>query len=98
MQVTASRELDVLLQAFLREPVEAESNRLLERLLCEHAQPLVKQIIRARLHLYPRYANDPRELQDSEDLSNEVTLKLLKRLRECKANPPDYAFSDFRSS
>jgi RNA polymerase sigma factor (sigma-70 family) len=96
MQVTASQELDTLLRAFLQEPIEAESNHLLERLLCEHAQPLVKQIIKAKLRLYPGRTDDHRELQDAEDLSNEVTLQLLKRLREFKANGAAEGFSDFR--
>jgi RNA polymerase sigma factor (sigma-70 family) len=96
MQVTASQELDTLLRAFLQEPIEAESNHLLEKLLCEHAQPLVKQIIWAKLRLYPRRADDHRELQDSEDISHEVTLQLLKRLREFKANRAVEEFSDFR--
>ena len=96
MAVTASREFDTLLQAYLRETIEAESNHLLERLLCEHAQPLVRQIIRAKLRLYPRRADDHRERQDSEDISNEVTLQLLKRLQEFKANHGDEDFSDFR--
>jgi RNA polymerase sigma factor (sigma-70 family) len=68
----------------------------LEKLLCEHALPLVKQIIRAKLRLYPRGADDHRELQDSEDISNEVTLQLIKRLREFKANRAGEDFNDFR--
>lgn len=96
MSVTASREFDTLLQAYLRETIEAESNHLLERLFCEHVQPLVKQIIRAKLRFYPRRAGDHRERQDSEDVSHEVTLQLLKRLREFKTNHGDEDFSDFR--
>lgn len=96
MELKALRELDALLQAFLKEPVEAKSNHLLEKLVCEHAQPLVRQIIKSKLSIYPKRADDRREMQDSEDISNEVTLQLLKRLREFKANPVDEDFSDFR--
>src|SRR4051794_41069384 len=95
MEVKALRDFDALLQAFLQETAEAESNRLLEKLVCEHAQPLIKQIIRSKLRVYPRRADDHREMQDSEDINNEITLQLLKRLREFKANPADEDLSNF---
>lgn len=97
MEAKALREPDALLQAFLHEKDAAESNDLLEKLVCEYAQPLIEQVIRAKLRIDRRRAYGSREIQDSEDISNEVTVQLIKRLSEFKSNPDGEAFSDFRS-
>jgi len=41
--------MDGLLQDFIKETDEAKSSALLERIICEHAEPVVSQILVARL-------------------------------------------------
>src|SRR6185436_12456597 len=75
---------------------EAEQERLLTSLISEQAGPLIRKIIRNRLRLRAAsqsISHDP----ESEDVYGEVVVRLLKRLREFKANPNGEAINDFHS-
>ena len=77
-----SRQADELLARFLESRSEANSSVLLERLISEHVLPLIKEIVRSNLR-------GARGLQDAEDVTAEVALRLLKKLRDLKLNPPE---------
>lgn len=87
-------DTDPSLVPFLRATCEAEQERLLSSLISEQAGPLIRKIIRNRLRFRaasPVLARDP----ESEDVYGEVVVRLLKRLREFKANPAGEAINDF---
>ena len=83
-----SRQADELLARYLESRSEADSSVLLERLIGEHVLPLIKEIVRSNLR-------GARGLQDAEDVTAEVALRLLKKLRDLKLNPPEAMASGF---
>lgn len=90
-------ETDALFLAFLREVDEARSDELLGELICNHAQPIIRQIIWNKFHVHPPGSSTSAETQHSEDLANEVIVQLLKRLRDLKSKTCTDAPIDFRS-
>src|SRR5918911_259570 len=90
-----ARSADALLFSFLRTADRAESDALLETLICEHAQPLIREIIRGSLHPLRRSAHGG-SFEDAEDIAGGVVLKLLKRLDDLKAHPHDGGIPSFR--
>jgi RNA polymerase sigma factor (sigma-70 family) len=87
-------EADPSLLPFLRATCEAEQERLLASLVSEQAGPLIRKIISNRLRFRAAsraMSHDP----ESEDVYGEVVVRLLKRLRELKANPNGEAINDF---
>jgi len=83
-----------LLQAYLSATDDAETERLLERLLVEHAAPLVRAVVNAKLHRTDE--GRAGESEEAEDLHSEVLTQLLKRLRRLRADPHERAIDDFR--
>jgi RNA polymerase sigma factor (sigma-70 family) len=90
------RSSDALLSSFLRAANRAEADVLLETLICEHAQPLIKEIVRGSLHSSFSRSTNGRSLEDAEDIASGVVLKLLKRLDDLKAHPIDKGIPSFR--
>jgi DNA-directed RNA polymerase specialized sigma24 family protein len=86
--------MDALLEAFLRETDEEECSRLLERLICEHAQPVVSQIIGSRLQ-GNRNGAQGYEVSDAEDIQSEVLTRLIKRLLTLKSDAGSAPIDDF---
>lgn len=91
----ATRESDVALRPFLSTTDEAEAERLLARLLSDHAEPITKGIIRRKLSV-SRAGNSFPGTEDIEDIYSEVLVQLLTRLQRARANPEENAIIDFR--
>jgi hypothetical protein len=72
---------DVLLQEYAEstDPVRAE--KLLETLVVEHAQPGIQKIVRYKLAF-----RGPTEAQDADDVSSEIVVELIGKLREMKTD------------
>ena len=87
-------DADPSLIPFLRATCEAEQERLLGSLISEQAGPLIRKIIRNRLRFRAASQAMLHDLE-SEDVYGEVVVRLLKRLREFKANPSGEAINDF---
>lgn len=85
--------VDSVLVPLMRARDEAESQRLLEHLVADHILPVSKEIIYHKLRTHSGGQNQ----QDSEDLQNNIVLKLLSTLRECKHNPQSKGIGNFRS-
>jgi hypothetical protein len=89
----APQHSDALLYPFLHATSEAESESLLTRLLDEQAGPVIKRIIRSKLHALGA-ADHRLRWQDADDVYGEVVTRLLERLRVCKANAETNAEAD----
>ena len=80
---------------FLRAQDDIASGTALEVLICESAQPVVRDVIRNKL----RVGHFPdRDLTDDQaaDLASDVTMKLVGRLRELRSQPTTRAINNFR--
>jgi hypothetical protein len=86
---------DAVLWPFLRAQDETASGSALEKLICESAQPLVRDVIRNKLRV--GHSTD-RDLTDDQaaDLASDVTMKLVGRLRELRSQPAAKAINNFR--
>jgi DNA-directed RNA polymerase specialized sigma24 family protein len=87
--------MDTLLLPFFHAG-ETESDATLTRVLTEHAEPVIRGIIKAKFHV-SRAETDSRQSQDTQDIYNEVLVQVLAGLRDCKADPENKAITDFRS-
>lgn len=90
----APQHSDALLSLFLHATSEAESESLLTRLLDEQAGPVIKTIIRSKLHGFGAVDHRLR-WQDADDVYGEVVTRLLERLRACKSNADSAGIRDF---
>ncbi|MCS6861931.1 MAG: hypothetical protein NZT92_16620 [Abditibacteriales bacterium] len=96
----AIHQSDSLLHPFLLATDQAESDRHLERLIRESAEPVIRGILRRRIYLYedrPGGARQSQDEQDAEDVRGEVIVQLLTRLRELKNHPAGEGISNFRA-
>jgi hypothetical protein len=75
---------DPLLRPFLQAEDESEAQSLLAQLIEEHAQPLVRDITRSKLHVARFAAIDDSSSQEAHDVCGEVALQLLSRLRDLR--------------
>jgi DNA-directed RNA polymerase specialized sigma24 family protein len=69
-----------------------DARHVIERLLVEHAGPLIKQIIRSKLSMF--FGQE--WSQDAEDLHGEVLVPLLARLQAFRSHPAENAIGNFR--
>jgi RNA polymerase sigma factor (sigma-70 family) len=90
-------QIDDLLLPFLNAPGEAESNAILEQLICHHAQPLIQNIIHYKLSVAPSPAPFNQDAQEVEDVANEVILRLVRALQECRSSPQEKSIASLRS-
>ncbi|MCG3161313.1 MAG: hypothetical protein JMDDDDMK_02480 [Acidobacteria bacterium] len=82
--------VDDLLLPLLRAEAD-DARHLIERLVVEHAGPVIKQIIRSKLCLF----FEPGRHQDAEDLHGEVLVQLLSRLQAFRSHPAENAIGNF---
>jgi hypothetical protein len=91
---------DSLLHPFLLATDQAESDRHLERLIHEHAEPIIKGILRRRAFVplaRLERVRQSQEEQDAEDVRGEVIAQLLTRLHRLKHNPDSEGISNLRA-
>ena len=87
--------MDDVLNLFLRARNDNESELFLERLICDHAQPLIRKIVGFKLRALSS-ATDDRDVREMEDVCSEVTLKLVRRLRQFKSAPEETPVANLR--
>ncbi len=83
--------VDDLLLPLLRAE-DDDARRLIESLVVEHADPLIKPIIRSKLYLFFEQGRH----QDAEDLHGEVLVQLLARLQAFRSRPAENTIGNFR--
>lgn len=94
----AQVQVDEALLPLLRVSDEPELQHLLARIVSEHAEPIIKDIIRYKLRAPDHSSNHGRDHENhAEDIYNDAIVQLLVRLKEFKANPQHKAISNLRS-
>jgi hypothetical protein len=83
--------LDHCLRPFA-EAAESHAGQLLEQLMCEQAEPVIRKIVGSRLHIYAGAAASEGEY---EDVCSEVRVQLLVQLAALSANPAEQGIRDF---
>src|SRR5215213_1961584 len=85
--------IDPLLEPLLLETGDERADELLSGLIDEHAEPVIKGVIRYKLHLNSHRATQRAE---ADDLSQEALLQLLAQLRRFRRQPGAHHISDVR--
>lgn len=93
----ASRAVDVLLLPFLEAETPEEEESILLRLLDEHVNPVVAQILWHKLQWHTGRREGDHRGQEVEEAQKEIQLHLLERLRQFKSRPADKAIANLRS-
>jgi hypothetical protein len=94
-----TNQLDDVLRPFLQTANEPEAERLLARLLAEHAEPVINGIVKStfgRSAATSELARERGDTQDVEDIVGDVNTKVLDRLRRLKSAPHENVIGDFR--
>jgi len=81
-----------LLQSFLTAG-DPDAATLLERLLQEHAQPLIRDVVKFKVL---SFGGSRQSSAEQQDICHDVIAQLLARLREMKANPGLPSIDNFR--
>ncbi|HEX7318220.1 MAG TPA: sigma-70 family RNA polymerase sigma factor [Pyrinomonadaceae bacterium] len=86
-------KIDPLLEPLLRESGDERADEILSQLITTHAEPVIKGVIRYKLHLNPHRATQRAE---ADDLCQEALLQLLTRLRQFRGRPDGHPIADVR--
>jgi RNA polymerase sigma factor (sigma-70 family) len=91
------RAVDPQLLPFINAVAEEESQAALEQLICDHAQPLIRNIVGYKLRTSSSGWSSARDSQEVEDITGDVLVKLVVALRQCKTGSSERAIANFRS-
>ena len=94
-QREAAQVIDAVLLPFLEARDETLSQQLLAHLVVDHAEPIIKDIVRHKLRA-PGFSSDSRSSDDAEDIRSEVVVQLLSRLNELREDPADKYINNFQ--
>lgn len=86
-------KIDVLLEPLLVEAGDEQSDALLLRLINDHAEPVIKGVIRFKLRLNSYRATQRAE---ADDIYQEVLLQLLAQLQKFRQLPDGHPIADLR--
>lgn len=89
----SSANIDALLEPFLLEADDEPADELLSQLITAHAEPVIKGIIRYKLHLSSHRADGH---ADADDIYQEVLVQLLAELRQLRQQPDEHPITDLR--
>ena len=93
--IESTLRIDAVLSPYLEAKDEADAVAALEPLICQHAQPIVRQIVGGKLRV-GYSANSDITADEANDLVSEITLKLVQRLRSLRANAGENPINNFR--
>ncbi|HEU0178619.1 MAG TPA: hypothetical protein VFV58_30515 [Blastocatellia bacterium] len=88
-----SSEIDPLLEPLLLLTCDEEIDQYLSHLIAIHADPVIKGIVRHKLHLNSHHGI---ERADAEDIHQEVVVQLLAALRRLRQQPSTHPIGDLR--
>ncbi len=88
-----SAKIDTLLEPLLLETSDEQADELLARLITLHAEPVIKGIIRYKLHLSSHQTSQRAE---ADDIYQDVLLQLLAELQQLRKQPDEHPITDVR--
>src|SRR5262245_15214999 len=88
-----SSEIDPLLEPLLLPTRDEEIDQYLSQLITIHAEPVIKGIVRHKLHLKSHHGI---EQADADDIQQEVVVQLLTALRRLRQQPVAHPIGDLR--
>lgn len=86
-------KIDVLLEPLLTEVRDDRADEILSQLITEHAEPVIKGVVRFKLRL-SSFRETQRE--EAEDIQQEVVLQLLAQLQRFRKLPDSHPITDVR--
>jgi RNA polymerase sigma factor (sigma-70 family) len=86
-------KIDVLLEPLLNEANEERADEILLQLITDHAEPVIKGVIRFKLRLSSYRATQRAE---ADDIYQEVVLQLLAQLQKFRKLPEAHPIADLR--
>lgn len=86
----SSANIDTLLEPLLLAASDEQADDLLYRLISAHAEPVIKGIIRYKLHLNSHQADE------ADDIYQEALLQLLAELHQLRKQPDEHPITDLR--
>ena len=86
-----SAKMDSLLEPLLVSASDEQADEFLSRLITTHADPVIKGIIRYKLHLRSQRAT---ERAEADDVHQEVLLQFLAELQQVRKHPDAYPIAD----
>jgi DNA-directed RNA polymerase specialized sigma24 family protein len=89
--------MDAQLLPYIHATSEADSDRVLNSLVSECIEPVIKQVIRSKLRVYFDHEGRAPRDPDAEDLYSDTLLQLLAKLKDCKDSPDDKSIGNLRS-
>jgi hypothetical protein len=89
--------MDGLLLPFVASTSQAESETLLTQLICEHADPIISNVIRKKLRTSLSVSLGSLQNQDALELASGVRLLLISELRHLKTSPDGRTIENFHN-
>ena len=89
----SSAKIDSLLEPLLLEVSDQQADELLLQLITVHAEPVIKGIIRYKLHMSAQRADGRAE---ADDIYQEVLVQLLAELQQLRKQPDEHPITDVR--
>ncbi len=89
----APANIDTLLEPLVLPASDAQTDEFLSQLITTHAEPVIKRVIRYKLHLNP---NDATQRAEADDLYQEAVVHLLTGLQKLRKQPDRHPISDVR--
>ena len=86
-------KIDTLLEPLLLAASEEQAEDFLLRLITLHAEPVIKRIIRYKLHLRSHH---PTERAEADDIYQEALVQLLAGLHQLRKHPDEHPITDVR--
>lgn len=96
-QTLPPSSLDPELLPWLAAPAGCAAEALLERLLAEQVEPVLREIVSYQFRVFGEAAGRAAQLSESEDVCAEVRLQLVARLNELKRQPLAQGIHNLRS-
>jgi RNA polymerase sigma factor (sigma-70 family) len=91
--VATMANIDALLEPLLLGASAQQADEFLLRLITDHAEPVIKGIIRYKLHLGSHRADDRGE---ADDIYQEVLVQLLAEVEQLRERPDEHPINDVR--
>jgi len=89
--------MDSLLLLYIASTYPAESERLLTELICDHAEPIISNVVRKKLHTSLSASQGSPQNQDALEIASGLRVLLISELRHLKSNPTDRIIEDFHN-